>query len=771
MTPTGWLVAAFAGAILLDGLLIWDWRGREEGLSLTLGSLRSVRKLDRSAWLAAVAIFGALLILIGQLTEPPYTPLLSGLRLFPGLIGLALFVGSGFFFLMSKGLDKPAQRRNTLRGMKARQVKLLDAPNLELVAMLLASGLLLFIGRSLSGYLSPGEVFVAHVYTVLGLGLFVLAAVGFNRKRLPVRITKWLQAAAGWLGISKAQAILLVLAPLLALAAWLAAGDGRLMRQPQLAVFTWLLGILLLVVGSLDYLPARAERLHFRREWGILTAVFLGAFLLRGVATAEYPWLLTGDEASGGLSALEFVNGERNNIFGLAWFSFPSLYFYLQSISIRLFGQTTEALRMTSALAGALTVLALYWFLKQGFGRWVALTGSILLAASHFHIHFSRLGLNNIWDGLFVAFISGAFWWGWSKDNRLGYVLAGLGFGLAQYFYASSRFLFLLFPIWLAFSAARDWNGVRSRLNHLAIMALSALVITLPLAMFYLGHMPEFFAPISRVSYIGDTIRFDVIATGLTPAELLVSQFVTSALAFTGANLRGVMYIPGTPMLLPLSATLFIMGGVLLFLNFRKPAELWVILWLAGAIAIGALSESTPAAQRYVFAAPAVAATISLALVRVAEWLLQTWPAARPAVVAVVGIVVAAAGWADLSFYFGDYSGSKRFGDLNTETASAVASMLNAREPGVEAYFFGGRMGYYSHSSIPYLASQAIGYDVLQPITSAPSWELSGPTIFIFLPERAAEMALVQERYPGGEVFQETGRDAELYLAYELPAG
>jgi len=154
-----------------------------------------------------------------------------------------------------------------------------------------------------------------------------------------------------------------------------------------------------------------------------------------------------------------------------------------------------------------------------------------------------------------------------------------------------------------------------------------------------------------------------------------------------------------------------------------------------------------------------------------AKWLIRGWPTARPAVVAIVATLVVAAGWADLSFYFGDYSGSKRFGDLNTETASAVASMLNAREPGVEAYFFGGRMGYYSHSSIPYLASQAIGYDVLQPITSAPSWELSGPTIFIFLPERAAEMALVQERYPGGEVFQETGRDAELYLAYELPAG
>ncbi len=770
MNQIGWIAAAITGAILLDVLFIWAWRRRKADWSLSLGSIRSVRELNRSVWLASVAIFGALLILIGQLTEPPNAPLISGLRLFPGLIGLALFLGGGLFFLISRQSKVASQRKKSPRKKKVRQGKLLDTPNLELVAILLGAGLLLFVGRALSPNLGGTKALVARVYTVLGLGLFTFSAVGFSRKQLPVRLSRSLQVAADWLDVSKAQVILLSLAPLLALAGWLAAGDGRLMRQPQLAVFLWLLGILFLVAGSLTHLPDLGQWLRPRREWGIVAAVFLGALLLRGIATAEFPWLLTGDEASGGLSALEFVNGDRNNIFGLGWFSFPALYFYVQSLSIRLFGQTTEALRLTSALAGALTVLALYWFLRQAFGRWVALTGSILLAASHFHIHFSRIGLNNIWDGLFVAFISGAFWWGWFKNNRLGYVLAGLGFGLAQYFYASSRFLFLLFPIWLALLAARDWSGVRTRRNHLAIMALSTLVISLPLAMYYLGHVQEFYAPMARVSFLGDILRSEVAATGKTSAEVLGSQFVTSALAFTSADLR-VWYAPETPMLLPLSSTIFLMGVVLLLLNFRKPAELWLILWLAGAIAIGALSESTPAAQRYVFAAPAVVATMALALVRIAEWLLQSWPAARPAIVAVVGIVVAVACWADLSFYFGDYSANRRFGDLNTEIASAVATMLNEREPGVEVYFFGGRMGYYTHSSIPYLAPYANGQDVLQPLTSPPNWQLPGPTIFVFLPERAGEMALVQERYPGGEVFQEAGKNAELYSAYELPSG
>ena len=381
---------------------------------------------------------------------------------------------------MSPSADKPAKSNKVARKKNARKQNLFYAPNLELVTTLIASGLLLFIGRALTRYLDDGEIIVAQIYSALGLGLFVLAAIGFSQKQIPGRVSRPLQSAADWLDVSKAQVILLALSPMLAMAGWLAAGEGRLMRQPQLAVLLWLLGILLLVAGSWTHMPELGKRLRPTKEWAIVAAVFVGALLLRGVATAQFPWLLTGDEASGGLSALEFTNGERNNIFGLAWLSFPALYFYLQSLSIQLFGQTTEALRITSAVAGALTVVALYWFLKQAFGRWVALAGSILLAASHFHIHFSRIGLNNVWDGLFVAFISGAFWWGWTKNNRLGYVLAGLGFGLAQYFYASSRLLFLLFPIWLALSVIRDWEGVRARLNHLVIMALSTLVITLP---------------------------------------------------------------------------------------------------------------------------------------------------------------------------------------------------------------------------------------------------------------------------------------------------
>ncbi len=223
---------------------------------------------------------------------------------------------------MSQRMDKPSKKKKAARKKEAQADRLFDAPNLELAALLLASGLLLFIGRALTGYLNGGELLVAQIYSALGLGLFVLSAISFSRKQFPERISRPLQSAANWMDISRAQVILLALAPMLALAGWLAAGEARMMRLPQLAVLMWLLGILMLVAGSLTHVPKQGVRFHPTKEWAIVATLFVGALLLRGIATAQYPWLLTGDEASGGLSALEFTNGERNNIFGLAGFRF-----------------------------------------------------------------------------------------------------------------------------------------------------------------------------------------------------------------------------------------------------------------------------------------------------------------------------------------------------------------------------------------------------------------------------------------------------------------
>ena len=634
--------------------------------------------------------------------------------------------------------------------------------------MLLSAGLMLFVGQAMVPGLPPARQWAATSATVLGLLFFLLAARAFSSGAFPAAIERPLSAVASWLRVNQAQAILLGLAPLLGVASWVAAGEALRMRQPSLAIGLWLGAILIVLIGTVRYGALPKLSSLPKGEALAVGGVFLAAWLARGTLTGEIPWVLSGDEASGGVSALEFVRGERDNLFGVAWYDFPSFFFFIQSLSVRLLGNTTAALRVTSALAGALTVAAAYWFLREAFGRWVALAGAVYLATFHFHIHFSRLGLNNIWDGLFLTLGVAAFWRGWNRDSRISFALAGLSIGLAQYFYSTGRILFLLFPIWLAAAALRDRQAVRARLPGLAVAALAALVVALPLALFYLTHPESFTAPYSRASLIGPMLESQVTASGESVFQILTVQFKTSALAFTGTHLRS-WYQPAQPMLAPIPATLFLMGVCLILLRLTHLPELTLALWIAGAITVGALTESTPAAQRYVFVAPAVAGAIALPLERSARWFIRTQPGSRTLVLASLSGLLLLAGWGDLRFYFGDYSANRRFADVNTEVATQVGEYLADREPGTQVYFFGGRMGYYTHSTIRYLAPEAIGTDVLEPLTAPPDWVLPGPTIFIFLPERSEELDFVQESYPDGRLHLHPGKGGQLFLAYEAP--
>jgi 4-amino-4-deoxy-L-arabinose transferase-like glycosyltransferase len=64
------------------------------------------------------------------------------------------------------------------------------------------------------------------------------------------------------------------------------------------------------------------------------------------------------------------------------------LWFFLQALSLKVFGDSVVGLRMLTALIGTATVPLLYFFARPWYGRRVALMAATLLLAYHFHIHF-----------------------------------------------------------------------------------------------------------------------------------------------------------------------------------------------------------------------------------------------------------------------------------------------------------------------------------------------------------------------------------------------
>lgn len=645
-----------------------------------------------------------------------------------------------------------------------------DRSQPALSILLLASFLLVAGGQAVLTLPPADDEFSA--FMLLGLGLIgvVLSVRTIARGgRPPQLLDRLLERAVSFLERSRGQVLLLAAAPILSYVATRAAGENPLMDYPWLAVPMWLLAIGLVIAGSWPHQSRPSTSRSPRWELALVLGIVAVAALTRLPNLDSIPWVLTGDEGFAGLTALEFLNGSRNNIFTTAWDSWPAFYLLLPALSIQLLGQSEFALRLPSALAGVAALLALYPFARAAFGRKVGLVAIAYMATFHFHIHFSRIGVHPVWDAFFFTLFTLTLWRAWKSGRRLDFALAGLVFGLSMHFYASARSLVVALPIWL--TVAYFWDRDAFRRNRLGLvhLALATMVIILPLAHFYLGHPNELFAPYRRFSIFGSWLDNEIARSGLPAWRVLLGQFTDSALAFTGTNLR-YWYEIDYPMLLPLPAALFLIGLVFIGQRLLRLPNLWLVLWLAAGAAAGALSESTPAAQRYVFTAPAVAIVVAVGLVRTWESAVHAWPRARRWIAVVAMTVLTAGAMIDAHFYFFEYTPSHSFADTNSLVADRAGRYLRQRPSEGIVYFLGPpRMGYSSHGSLPFLAPEHEGVDVTRSISDTLEDELDNPAIFIVLPERRDELKWIRERYQDGSLHSELAPDGELlFIAYDL---
>jgi 4-amino-4-deoxy-L-arabinose transferase-like glycosyltransferase len=636
------------------------------------------------------------------------------------------------------------------------------------ILLFLMGGILIVFGQSLIDeypYDKRAEMLILVAFGLV-LVFFGIWTIDKGRPRWLTRILAWTSNHS----IKEWQLFCLFLSLPIAIVVPFAAGSGQKMINPIVAISAWFMAIGLVLAGTWTQ-PAP---LHWP-SWR-LVALMLGltaiAFLLRVILADRIPIMLTGDEAAAGMAAGDFTRGAWNNIFITSWYAFPSLYFAIPSFFIGLLGHTTEALRIPSALAGALTVTASFFVARAMFGKRAAWFTAVFLAALHFHIHFSRIGLNNIWDGLWYIVTIGALWYGWEKDRRNAYVLAGLSLGISQYFYSSSHILLVLILGWVILAAIFDRPRLTRAWVNLVLMFIITGIVALPLAWHYVKYPNTFMEPINRVALTSDWLRQVVVNTG-TPAWKIVLKQVGLAIgSFTYEPLRA-WYTPDVPLLRPFAAGLLYIGIILLFLRRRKWHIIPLLLWLFAFMAIGGLSESTPAAQRYVAAAPACALLVGYGLSESTVLLEKVFEKGKRwiAVISIILMTVLAAD--ELNFYFRVYTPHSviSMARSNGVLAQTLANYLEIKPKDTQVLFFGSpNMGYYSIPSIQYLVPDINGIDINQPWppTDKPGIT-SNHLIFVFLPNNVNQIPPVQADYPGGKLTSIPAADGELlYKMYEV---
>jgi hypothetical protein len=364
----------------------------------------------------------------------------------------------------------------------------------------------------------------------------------------------------------------------------------------------------------------------------------------------------------------------------------------------------------------------------------------------------------------------GAFWYAWQKERRAAFILAGLAVGFTQYFYTSGRGVLAVIPIWVILSAIADWKKFKRLIPDLLLFGLAVFVVILPIMWFFATHPHDFRAPMERVSIMGDWLKITMSDTGKQAWQVLGSQILTALLSFTDQNLRH-WYTPGTAILRPVSAFLFYIGIGLMLFKLKDSRTWFIFLWLGVFVAAGTLSESTPAAQRYVAAVPVLMIVVAFGVNRLVELAARIWPKWEKRVTNIILIAAMLVAMDDSRFYFLDYTPRSDFSGFNGQVAQHLANYLQDYDSSWQVVFYGWpTMGYYSIPSISYLAPHITAVDNFKPWGDPENPKPDGKNLmFVFLPDHENEFYACQALYPEGEVWTEYDRNnILLYYLYKV---
>jgi 4-amino-4-deoxy-L-arabinose transferase-like glycosyltransferase len=632
---------------------------------------------------------------------------------------------------------------------------------------------------------------------VVGSVLYILAGVGFlalvarhSRAAPGGRVVRWAEGALDAIyGIADALTVRAFLAAA-ALTAGAAAAVSAHQHPPpanySVPLGLWLLGLALLPAAYMPWsgvaewgAQASAWAREYRGELAVVAGISLVAGILRFWQLDSIPFIIAGDEAEMGVEARRFITGDTKNMFDTGWLSHPKLYFFIMSFPIRMLGNEVLALRLVAALAATLAIPALYILARETFDRWIATAAAVLLAASHFHIHYSRLGLNNIVDTLFISLALFGVIRGRRTDSSLALALGGIAIGLSQYFYMGSKIIPIVVVSYAAYVVATDPRSWRRHLRQFGIVALGALVAAFPLLLFYKERPDTYLVRAYQVALIppGGIAELERRA-GKGALVILWDQFLKSFFAFNFYRDATPWYRPTIPLLDFVSSMFFLLGLVWTMARARDARCLAIMAWFWYVIFLGGvLTENPPSSQRLVIIAPVVTLLAAVGLVKVLEIARAAAGLNASTVRLCLAALLIGVAVYNVQYYFLDYTPSRAFNGApghvgNPEIADRVGRFLSGAEPGSRVHFLGLPRLFYGTGSIRYFAPHVPGVDLPDPVTTKPPEVRPGErTIFIAIPERTAELEWVSNRHPGGLMYVEQRETGQvIFQAYTLEA-
>jgi 4-amino-4-deoxy-L-arabinose transferase-like glycosyltransferase len=366
-----------------------------------------------------------------------------------------------------------------------------------------------------------------------------------------------------------------------------------------------------------------------------LCLVVAFGFGLRVAQLDDLPLSLSLDEAVNGTDALRLFRAGWLTPFLQNNFGRETLFFYLESLALQLYGISVFSLRLVSALIGTLAIPLLYAVGQRlklndlalakppslSMPSMLAATG---LAISYWHIYFSRVALRGI---LLLPLLLGlvwCFWRGWyahplSPRSRIGrqrgwLVVAGFLLGLTFYTYLAARLLPLLFIVFVVVELVLDRSSLKRRITDFLIFGLASTLTIIPLALYFYQNPQAIGGRTQAISVFGGDAPLQTLGSNL--AALFKIHFL------------GGTWLGQWPALNVLLALGFLIGLVVCLFQIKKVACRFLLLWWVIGVSPLVFSQqnwgATTTILRSILAWPALFLIAAIGLTALAN-LLFTW--------------------------------------------------------------------------------------------------------------------------------------------------